>query len=138
MAARSKARVAQLAINARTFRTDDSFRDDSIRGHILEAETYEFITFTPTELRGLPETSPAVGETIQFEIVGDLSVHGMTQTKVFEAEVTLVDENTLAGTATTEATYTEFNITIRTPPLVSEVKDALTLSIEFVATRAEE
>jgi polyisoprenoid-binding protein YceI len=127
--------VGAIAINARTFRTDQEFRDDSIRGHILETDTYEFITFRPTGLVGLPESPVAIGATLDFQIMGDLTVKATTRSVTFDASVTVVDGERLEGLARAAVRYTDYGITIRTPPLVSSVSEDVILEIAFVALR---
>lgn len=130
--------LGTIAINARTFRTDQEFRDDSIRGHILETDTHEFINFVPTALQGLPAEPVSTGSTVEFQIVGDLTVKGVTRSITFDATVTLSDEARIEGLARAQVVYQDFDITIRTPPLVTEVKDEVILEIEFVALRVDE
>ncbi len=129
--------VGTIAINARTFRTDNEFRDDSIRGLILQTDTYEIITFAPTALRGLPEAPVAIGQTVDFEIVGDLTIKNVTREVTFSASVTLVDETRIEGLVRAQVLYPDFGITVRTPPLVTDVSDEVTLELEFVALRVE-
>lgn len=129
--------VGEIAINARTFRTDQEFRDDSIRGHILETDTHEFIRFVPTAINGLPEAPVSLGDTVAFQIVGDLTVRTVTRSVTFEASITIEDADRISGLARAEALYTDFDITINTPPLVSDVAESLIMEIEFVALRVE-
>ena len=44
----ARSQMGEILINARTFATDSSNRNRAIRGPILAAEQYEFITFRPT------------------------------------------------------------------------------------------
>jgi polyisoprenoid-binding protein YceI len=129
--------VGEIAINARTFRTDQEFRDDSIRGHILETDTHEFIRFVPAAINGLPGAPVSVGDTVAFQIVGDLTVKAVTRSVTFEASIIIEDADRISGLARAEALYTDFDITINTPPLVSDVAESLIMEIEFVALRVE-
>lgn len=134
----SASQVGTIAINARTFRTDNEFRDNSIRGQILSTNQFEFIEFAPTELAELPSTPVEVGSTVEFQIVGDLTIKDVTRRVTFDAQVTLVDENRIEGSATAKVLYDDFGITIRTPPLVSEVGDEVTMELDFVAMQVEQ
>ncbi len=51
------AQVGEIRINARTLATDQEMRNRTIRGQILQSaqDQYEYITFQPTALSGLPE-----------------------------------------------------------------------------------
>ncbi len=57
----AQSRVGVIQINARDLTTDSDFRNRAIKNQILQTDQYEFITFTPTEITGLPQ-SGAVGE----------------------------------------------------------------------------
>jgi len=134
----SASQIGQIAINARTFVTDNEFRDDSIRGRILRSDEFEFITFEPTALEGLPTEPVAPGATLEFQIIGDLTVKGVTQQITFDTSVTLVDATHIEGTARAQTRYPDFDITIRTPPLVSSVEEGVILEIDFVANAVTE
>ncbi|MCA9902954.1 MAG: YceI family protein [Anaerolineae bacterium] len=134
----TQSQVGQIAINARTFLTDNEFRDDSIRGRILQTNDYEFITFAPIALQGLPDAPVTPGETIEFQIVGDLTVKDVTLPITFDASVTLVDNGRIEGTARAQTRYPDFGITIRTPPIVSGVSEDLILELDFVALAVTE
>lgn len=137
-AAPSASQVGTIAINARTFRTDNEFRDNSIRGQILETNTHEFINFVPIQLNGLPTEPVGVGSMVEFEIVGDLTIKDVTRSVTFNATVTVVSEDRIEGLARTQVLYKDYGITIRTPPLVSDVSDEVILEIEFVALKVDE
>ncbi|MCC6615814.1 MAG: YceI family protein [Anaerolineae bacterium] len=134
----SASQIGQIAINARTFVTDNEFRDDSIRGRILRSSDFEFITFAPTALEGLPSEPVEPGATLDFQIVGDLTVKGVTRPMTFDTTVTLVDATHIEGTARAQTRYPDFEITIRTPPLVSSVEEDVILEIDFVANAVTE
>ena len=69
----SNAQVGVVRVNARTLATDNDFRHRAVKNQILRTNDFEFVTFTPTEVVGLPETG-AVGETYTFQVVGDLTI----------------------------------------------------------------
>ena len=63
----ARSQMGEILINARTFVTDSSNRNRAIRGPILAAEQYEFITFRPTEVIGL---SGAGGDRRRIQLFG--------------------------------------------------------------------
>jgi len=132
--------IGQIAINVRTLRTDQEFRDQAIRGQILRSaqDEFEFVTFAPTAFSGLPSTPVGVGETLNFEITGDLTVRGETRTVTFNAEVVVTSEDRITGFARTNILYPDFGITINAPPTVTDISDEVILEIDFVALRVEE
>ncbi|MFZ1397676.1 MAG: YceI family protein, partial [Candidatus Promineifilaceae bacterium] len=95
----STAQVGVIQINARTLATDNDFRNRAIQNEILQTGAYEFITFTPTAVSGLP-ASATVGEFIQFSIEGELTIRDVTETVTFEVTATAVTETAIQGTAT--------------------------------------
>ncbi|MEQ8671822.1 MAG: YceI family protein [Aggregatilineales bacterium] len=131
--------VGTIRINVRTIATDSSFRNDAIRGRILQSsqDQFEFSEFVPTDLIGLPE-SVAVGDTITFQIVGDLTIRDITNNVIFDATVTVDSETLISGLASTTVFYPDYNLVIPSVPQVSDVADDVVLEIEFVATLVEE
>lgn len=130
--------LGTIRINVRTLQTDNNFRDQAIRGRILESsrDEYEFAEFVPTDLDGLPETV-AIGDTVTFTVIGDLTLKDVTRSVSFEAEVTIEDADTMTGIASATILYRDFGLTIPDVPAVSDVADEVILEIEFVAARVE-
>lgn len=124
--------VGIIRINARTLETDNSFRNRAIQNEILETGAYEFITFTPTAVNGLP-TSAAAGDTLTFTIDGDLTVRDVTNPVTFEVEATAVSESQVVGTATTVIDREAFGLAIPSVPNVANVEEQVELYIDFTA-----
>ncbi|HWQ13109.1 MAG TPA: YceI family protein, partial [Roseiflexaceae bacterium] len=61
----STAQVGVIQVNARTLETDNAQRNRAIRRFILETDTHEFITFTPTAIEGL-SGSGGLGQPFTF------------------------------------------------------------------------
>ncbi len=129
----SNSQVGQIRINARTLVTDNEFRNRAIRGEILESskDEYEFIEFTPTAVTGLPAAVTA-GETITFQLTGDLKIRNITQSVTFDVTATATEER-LEGSATVVVTRTQYNLVIPSAPGVANVSEEVTLQIDFVA-----
>ena len=130
----SASQLGTIRINVRTLETDNSFRNRAIRGQILLSaqDEFEFAEFVPTEVSGLPE-NVTVGDEVTFQIVGDLTVRGVTQSVPFEATITVDSENQISGLAKAEVLYQDFDMTIPNAPGVANVSDEVQLEIEFVA-----
>lgn len=69
----TKSRVGIIQVNARTLSTDSSMRNRTIANRILNTNQYEFITFTPSSIMGLP-SSGAVGQSYSFQVTGSLTI----------------------------------------------------------------
>jgi polyisoprenoid-binding protein YceI len=130
----SQAEIGEISINARTFATDEDRRDNAVARFILqsEADANEFITFVPTSISGLPE-SASVGDTLTFEVTGNLTIAGVTQQITFNVSATLESEDRLVGNAETIVQRSAFNLTIPDVPFVANVGDDVTLKLDFVA-----
>lgn len=132
----SQTTIGEITVDASTLMTDSSLRDRAINNFVLNTSQHQFIRFTPTSLIGLPD-SVDIGQTITFQIEGDLTVRDVTQTVLFDAVVNLVSEQELRGQASTVILYADYNLTIPSVPQVAAVDDDLTLEIEFVATAVQ-
>lgn len=128
----STAQLGVIQISAATLATDNNFRNGSIREFILQTDDYPFITFTPTALNGLPAAA-AVGDTVTFEIVGDLTIRDVTQSVTFAATVTVVSATQLEGSASTTVNRADFGLDIPSVPNVADVDEEVVLEIDFVA-----
>lgn len=128
----STTQVGIIQVNARTLLTDNNFRNNAIRNQILDSNQYEFITFTPTAINGLPD-SAEVGQEVTFEIVGDLTIRDITQEVTFVVTVTAVTADRLEGTASTQVLRGDFNLVIPQVQGVANVTDEVLLEIALVA-----
>lgn len=143
----AQASVGTIQIAADSFVTDsdmadflfagrnitDAGRDIYVRRTILLSENNPYyITFTPTALEGLPEQI-AVGDSITFQVVGDLTMRGETRSEVFKVTLNVVSEDRLEGNATTTIDRTTYGIFFPLPPFVAGVSEEVILEFDFVA-----
>ncbi len=128
----SQTQVGIIQINARTLATDNNFRNRAIQNEILDTGDFEFITFTPTAVEGLP-ASATIGEAISFSIVGDLTIRDITMPATFNVEATAVSETQITGTATATVNRTDFGLQIPSVPNVANVEEEVELYIDFTA-----
>jgi polyisoprenoid-binding protein YceI len=137
LASPSTTTVGIITINARDITTDDNRRNGQIQNRILESvkDEYQYITFEPTSMTGLPETA-AVGDTFNVQMTGNLTIHGTTLEKTFDVAVTVASETQLTGLGSTTITHQEYELSIPRVPLVARVEDEVKLEIEFNAVAA--
>ncbi|HEX9926417.1 MAG TPA: YceI family protein [Anaerolineae bacterium] len=128
----STTRVGTIQVNARSLTTDNRLRNRAIKNQILLTNDYEFVTFAPTEILGLPE-SGGPGQTYTFQIVGDLTITNVTQQVTFDVTATPTNETQIRGFASTQLLYTDFELFIPDSPSVDTVDDTVRLELEFVA-----
>jgi polyisoprenoid-binding protein YceI len=127
-------KVGVILVNARTFVTDNNFRNRAINNEILETDEFELITFTPTAITGFPE-NPAVGDVLEFQITGDLTIRDITQEITFDTSVTVVSETRLEGYASAMIARADYDLRIPNVPRVADVDEEVLVEIEFVALR---
>ncbi len=125
--------LGTIQINARTFATDEARRDTAVRNRILLTDQYEYITFTPTLLVGLPESASA-GQPYSFQVVGGLTIRDQTREVTWDVTVTPVSESRLEGSAMTTIAYADWGLGIPQVPFVAGVSEQVRLELDFVAT----
>lgn len=128
----AEAQVGMMQINARGLATDNNFRNRAIHNEILNTGNFEFITFEPTAVTGLPD-SAAVGDTVEFTIEGNLTITDQTQPATFNVTATLISADQITGTATAVVNRTDFGLNIPSVPNVANVEEEVDLIIEFTA-----
>jgi polyisoprenoid-binding protein YceI len=131
----SNTQVGILQVNARTLTTDNNFRNRAIQNEILNTGEHEFITFKPTAINGLPD-SVDIGGTVNFTIVGDLTIRDITNEVTFNVDATLVSETELTGTASTVVSREAYDLNIPSVPNVANVEEEVELYIDFMASAA--
>jgi polyisoprenoid-binding protein YceI len=131
----SQTQIGTILINARTLVTDNNFRNRAIQNEILDTGSYEYITFTPTAINGLPETA-AIGDTITFTIDGDLTIREVTAPVTFSVEATAASDSQITGTASTIITRDAYGLTIPSVPSVANVEQEVELYIDFAANES--
>jgi polyisoprenoid-binding protein YceI len=121
--------LGDVVVNARTFATDSNNRNRAIRGAILSTDSFEFITFSPTSIDGLP-TEPT--DEFTFTVTGDLTIRDTTQPVMFEVQVSGSSDR-IEGTASSTVNRVNFGLIIPNVPFVANVDEEVTLTIDFVA-----
>jgi len=134
----ANSQLGTIRINVRTLETDNEFRTRALRGQILQAERaeFEFAEFTPTALTGLPDMV-TIGEPFDFQIGGNLTVHGVTREVTFDATLIPISETHLEGSAQATVRYQDFGMTIPEAPGVANVSNDVQLEIDFAAQTSQ-
>lgn len=128
----ASSKVGVILINARTFVTDNNFRNRAIKNQILDTAEYEFINFTPTSITGFPE-NPTVGEALEFQITGDLIIRDIAHEVTFDVTVSVVSETRLEGSASAVVARGDYDLKIPNVPRVADVDEEVLIEIDFVA-----
>lgn len=130
----SQSQIGQIRVDLSTLLTDSDFRNQTLRHRILETDTAanQFATFVARSVTGLP-SSISVGQTISFHITGDLTIHQVTRSVTFDAQVTPVSTTTLTGQAQATVQYADFGVAIPDVPSVTSVGETVKLALTFTA-----
>ncbi len=123
---------SNFAVDMRTMETDESRRDNFLRDNTLESDTFPYATFVVASVDGID--GPIVeGEVTTIQLTGDLTIHGVTKTVTWDAEVTR-EADTLTGTASYTFLIEDFDMEKPIVGPVVGIDDEVTLSIDIVAT----
>jgi polyisoprenoid-binding protein YceI len=112
--------------------TENEFRDNAIHSFILDTDAYEYITFMPTKLSGIPEIFEA-DKPISITIEGELTIRDITQSVIFSGTVTVKGRSQLSGSASAHINRSDFQLQIPDAPGVAKVSEEVSLIIHFVA-----
>ena len=126
--------LSPVVINARELKTDRNLRDRAIRRFILQSadDKYQFITFTPTAIEGLPASAGA-GDSLAFTVSGDLTIRDITAPVTFEVSLTADSDTQVSGLAQATVQRATFDLQIPSAPGVADVTDDVRLELSFVA-----
>ena len=126
--------VGDITVDISAFKSDKTRRDNAIRDRWLESNKYPIAIFTPTQLKGLPEKY-ILGDTVDFEIDGSLSVRDATSPASFSVTLT-VNNDEMLGQASTRLLMTDFGFD---PPDISGIliaENEVDITFVFLARAA--
>ena len=133
-AAPKHATFEPIRIDLDTLVTDSDRRNRAIRQFILQSgqEQFRYATFQIKSVGGMPEAIEA-GQSYSLTLVGDLTIHAVTQPVSFAGQASLVDSSRIEGNFRSTVEYADFDLAIPDVPLVASVADTLELQFDFVA-----
>ena len=114
-----------------TLRTDQKLRDGWIRENALESDRFPLAVFVAHTIGDAPQDYEE-GDTVQFQLEGELTLRGTTLTAVWDVNASLQD-GTIEGSMETRLRMTDLGFD---PPNFANtltVQDEFTVRIEFVA-----
>lgn len=127
--------LGTIRINARTFQTGSDKRDSMIARFILRSEeaANEFIVFKPKDVIGLPD-SISLDTEQTFQVLGDLTIAGVTKEAWFEVVATFSETEILAIASTT-VLRSAFDLNIPKVESVASVADEVFINASIVADK---
>jgi polyisoprenoid-binding protein YceI len=125
-------KVTKIQVDLRALQSDSDRRDNAIRERWLESNTYPYAEFVSTNALNLP-ASYQPGSQVSFNLVGDMTIHGVTKSVEWLVDGTLTGD-TVRGQATTTINMSDFGITAPNIANMIKVEDQVELLVQFVAT----
>ena len=122
-----------IQVDLRTLQTDSAMRDNYVRQNSLQTDTYPYATFVSVSTKGLP-SSYSDGQTVHFQLIGNMTMHGKTNKEVFDLQGKVVG-STITGTATSTMYMTDFGIQ---PPNLANIAIAQNKVIVTLTFKANE
>ncbi len=123
-----------VTVDLSTLQTDSQMRDNYVRRNALQTDTYPNATFVSVSTQGMP-TNYTDGQTIHFQITGNLTMHGKTNKAVFDVQGKLAGK-TITGTASSTIYMTDYGIQ---PPNLANIaisQNKVQVTITFTANEA--
>jgi polyisoprenoid-binding protein YceI len=125
---------SRFDVDLRTLTSDSARRDNYLYSNTLETETYPLATFILTSVDGLD--GPLVeGEETAITLIGNLTLHGVTNLVAWDAMVTL-NGDTITGSAETAFRMPEYNITPPIVGMVISIDETIKLQVDITAKLA--
>jgi len=120
---------SEIRVQLTTLATDNQRRDGYVRSRTLEVEEYPEAVLVPLRFLGLSGPIPETG-TATFQLEGSLTLHGVTQTTVWEVTAEFGAES-ISGLATTAFQFDTFGIAVPSVARVLSVDDNIRLELQF-------
>jgi polyisoprenoid-binding protein YceI len=120
---------SRFVVDAATFVSDRDRRDRYVGSRLLNAQQFPEIVLVPTELRGLNLPLASTGST-SFEVVGNLTVRGVTRPTVWRVTAQLEDGR-VSGAASTRFVFDDFQMEKPRVRSVLSVADTIALEYDF-------
>jgi polyisoprenoid-binding protein YceI len=125
--------ASKITVNLTTLQSDRSMRDGYIKRRTLETDRFPTAVLVPTRFLRLRTPMPDTG-TFTFEIVGNLTVHGVTKATMWL--VTAAGRHGgFAGTALTRVTFEDFAMAQPRVPILLSIEDEINLEYQFSFVR---
>ena len=128
---------SKITVDMASLTSDSNRRDGYVRSNTLETNTYPTTELVVKSTPGLPWPLPSSGE-VAFEIVGDVTIHGVTKELTWQATAQAGDGGRVTGKAKTNFTFDTFDMEVPSVFVVLSVDDNIRLELDFNATIAGE
>ena len=121
--------ASKITVNLTTLKSDRDMRDRYIQRRTLETGQYPTAVLVLTSFLKLRTPLPDSG-TFTFEIVGDLTIHGVTKPTTWLVTAEARD-GVFSGTALTRLKFEDFNLAQPRVPILLSIEDEINLEFQF-------
>jgi polyisoprenoid-binding protein YceI len=130
---------SRLTLDLSTFSSDQARRDNFVRRQVFEVDQYPEAVFVARSASNSPlppEDEQPMFPIVGFQLVGDLTMHGVTAEITWDVLATYNEEGVVEGKAQTIIPFSTFNLTVPALPFLLTVEDEIRLEIDFKVTRS--
>ena len=124
---------SKFVVNMGTLTSDQSMRDNFLRGNVLQTNQYPSAVFVPTQASGLPSPLPQSGS-VTFKLAGDLTVRNVTKPVTWDVTAQ-VQGNQVTGQAATAFKFEDFSLTQPRVARVLSIVDNIALELDVTLQR---
>lgn len=117
-----------------TLESDESLRDNRLKSQGLETDTYPTASFELTEPLDLPDEA-ASGEELEYEAVGDLTLHGETREVTVGLDAVLTDDVMAVVVNPVPVVLADYAIEKPSAPAVVGIEDEGSFELQAFLTR---
>ena len=130
------ATTVDITADLSTLESDESFRDNAIRGQALDTDRFADATFSLTKPITFGQT-PSEGQTVKVEATGDLTVHGVTKEVTIPLEAKLVKgvKGVIVVTGQIDLPFADFDIEKPVAARVLSIEDHGILELQLFFTK---
>jgi polyisoprenoid-binding protein YceI len=129
---------SRLTLDLSTFSSDQARRDNFVRRRLFEVEQHPEAVFVARSASSSPlppENPETLFPIVGFQLVGDMTLHGVTDEITWDVLATYNDEGVVEGKAQTNFSFSKFNLTTPELPFLLTVEDEIRLEIDFKVSR---
>jgi polyisoprenoid-binding protein YceI len=128
---------SKIMVDLKSLKSDQELRDSNLNRVVLETWKFPTLTFVPKRTQGLqlPLPSTARTQVIGFQMIGDMTLHGVTKEAIWTVVATLSGA-TVAGQANTTFLFSDYNLMKPSVSYVLTTDDKIKLEVEFKCVRS--
>ena len=123
---------SMIHINLSSIKSDESRRDDYLRGNSLETDKFPDAYFLVKDFKNLDisDLTNLTENEIKFQMIGDLTMHGVTKSKTWDVEAK-TELGSIKGNASISFPFSDFDMNIPNLFFIISVEDNITLELDF-------